>query len=127
MEGGTNNGKPDRAQLTDFTTVFRLNKDDPHATRINDRSGTMCFWAPEMFTEQCFEPSALDVWAFGCSIYSMLFGRLPFDSSNQEVCKNSILNDDPQLEFDDIPVSDEIKNLLKSLLVKDPTKRPTMK
>ena len=57
----------------------------------------------------------------------MLFGRLPFDSSNQEVCKNSILNDDPQLEFDDIPVSDEIKNLLKSLLVKDPTKRPTMK
>lgn len=51
MEGGTNNGKPDRAQLTDFTTVFRLNKDDPHATRINDRSGTMCFWAPEMFTE----------------------------------------------------------------------------
>ena len=56
MAGGTNNGKPDRAQLTDFTTVMRLEKDNPTGTRIADRSGTKCYWAPEMFTQPDFKP-----------------------------------------------------------------------
>jgi len=41
--------------------------------------GTKLFLAPEVFKGGSFRAKPLDVWAFGVSIYTLVFGILPFN------------------------------------------------
>ena len=67
----------------------------------------------------------IDVWALGIILYSLLFGKLPFNgTSNSEVIKSITKS---SVKFPkSIPVSDEARNLIHRLLEKDPTKRIKM-
>ena len=98
----------------------------------------------------------IDVWALGVTLYAMVFGRLPFFHSNQFVMYERIARDevfiprmrlkgvpheiaskafgtvtDRRKRFDDIleyeDVDDELRDLLKRLLEKKPSKRITLK
>ena len=98
----------------------------------------------------------IDVWALGVTLYAMVFGRLPFFDSNQFVMYEKIARDevfiprmrlkgvphiilsksfgtvtDRRKRFDDIleyeDVDDELRDLLKRLLEKKPSKRITLK
>ena len=46
-EGGTNIYSHDRAQITDFTTVFQLHKDTADIVQISGKQGSPAFLAPE--------------------------------------------------------------------------------
>ena len=85
--------------------------------------------APEVQLKTEFKPKPLDVWAMGVSIYSVVFGKLPFENNEE------IKTKEPNY---DIPVastyagdksnriSEECKLCLKGLMNKDPELRPTI-
>lgn len=97
--------------------------------------------------------SAIDVWALGVTLYCLLFARCPFMAANEfqllkciakeelmipnrrirpEKLKRSTNSSSPPsaeelLEMETEPVDEDLKDLLKRLLIKDPSKRITLK
>ena len=127
-EGGTDNRLYDRAQITDFTTAIKLPENNTDDFMITDSQGTKLFEAPECSQGNPFRPKPLDIWAFGVSIYVMVFGRAPFGHKGitEAELTTEIREKDPVLDFDENPVSDELKQLLTAMLTKDPASRPTI-
>ena len=56
----------------------------------------------------------------------MLFGVLPFDGTDEEKCEEAVKNTEPVYDFQDNPVSEDVKNLLKAAFSKDPDNRPSI-
>ena len=88
--------------------------------------GTLGYVAPEVLKKQPYTFSC-DVWSFGCIIYAMLSGSLPFDHESQKETIRMTLED--KLVFD-LPcwndLSDTCKDLITKLLQKDPVNRITL-
>ena len=64
----------------------------------------------------------VDVWACGVTLYSLVFGRVPFTAENlldiYEAIRNDPLQFPPQ-----IPIPDDLKDLLTQMLDKNPCTR----
>lgn len=85
--------------------------------------GTLGYVAPEVLQKKPYSFSC-DLWSYGCILYALLSGSLPFDHESQkETIKMTINN---KLEFD-LPCwqkhSNLAKNLIERLLDKDPKTR----
>jgi len=94
--------------------------------------GTPIFIAPENClvegSSRAGATFASDMWALGTTLYFMLFGRAPFVSTSLVELQRRICNDPLQVpppSASSIKISDELRDLLSSLLDKDPSKRPT--
>lgn len=91
--------------------------------KADDPFGTLGYVAPEVLRKEPYSFSC-DLWSFGCVIYALLSGSLPFDHESQkETVKMTLEN---ELEFDLHcweSISRECKDLLTKLLLKDPRKR----
>jgi len=59
----------------------------------------------------------------GCTLFCLLFGRIPFEKHGMLELYQAIRNDEPQ--YDD-SCNPELLELLKRLLEKDPKKRITL-
>jgi serine/threonine protein kinase len=81
--------------------------------------GTLGYVAPEVLRKQPYSFSC-DVWSFGCIIYAMLSGSLPFDHESQKETIRMTLEE--KLVFD-LPcwtkISENAKDLITMLLQKD--------
>jgi aurora kinase len=83
--------------------------------------GTLDYLAPEM-VENRDHDYAVDNWTLGILCYEFLYGNPPFEAESQKDTFKRILKID--LSFPLTPnVSEEAKNLISQLLVKDPSKR----
>ncbi|CAH1761080.1 12471_t:CDS:2 [Entrophospora sp. SA101] len=113
--------------ITDFGFANKFNgsNDDLMATSC----GSPCYAAPELvISEGLYVGSAVDIWSCG---YAMLSGYLPFDDDpsnpdgdNINLLYKYIIN--TPLVFPDY-VSSDAKDLLRKMLVPDPTRRCDMK
>ena len=87
--------------------------------------GTPEYVSPEVL-EHDYEnigPS-VDIWAFGIILYLFFFGKTPFKGKTEEETLDNIKNIKYNFEEDDKnKISEEAKDLISKILIKDPCKR----
>ncbi|KAL7719595.1 non-specific serine/threonine protein kinase [Entamoeba marina] len=89
----------------------------------NSFVGTEEYLAPEVITGYGHS-GTVDWWTFGILMYEMLFGKTPFISRCREQTFSLILDGEIQFpKHHRYPVSASAKDLIKKLLVNDPSKR----
>ncbi|XP_075493245.1 serine/threonine-protein kinase Aurora-3-like isoform X2 [Primulina tabacum] len=87
--------------------------------------GTLDYLAPEMVENKAHDYS-VDNWTLGVLCYEFLYGVPPFEAESQSDTFRRIMKVD--LSFPSTPeVSAEAKNLISQLLVKDSSKRLSLK
>ena len=84
--------------------------------------GTDEYIAPEVITCRGYS-SSVDWWSLGIFVYEMSYGCTPFASKNRNTCFKKIVEE--ELTFPNFPdkVSDTCKDLMRSLLIKEPSER----
>ena len=78
---------------------------------------------PETLGSVAAETSpAIDVWAIGLMFYAMLYGTLPFFGNTEKEFIEKIKN--APLKFNNnIPVTEEAKQVIRRMVEKDPKQR----
>lgn len=117
-------GDDGRIQIADFGVCNQFEGVD---ALLSGTTGTPAFVAPEALREtgDTYSGKAIDTWALGITLYSFLYGNVPFHDNNTLVLYHKIKNQ--ALSFPDkTPVSDPLKDLISKMLLKDPTKRITL-
>lgn len=111
-------------KVCDFTTAVCMST-PTNECKLVEKGGTIPFNAPEVFSSSEFLAMPVDVWAFGLSMIVYLTCRLPFDHREEDIEK-AIKDCDYSAAVDNIQgVSDNLKNILKLTLDKDPKSRPS--
>ena len=83
--------------------------------------GSPAYTSPEVWrTGVCSHKS--DVWSLGCVAYEMMMGRTPF--STPELAHKVLSDEPPALSS---VFSAELRQVVSSMLAKDPLQRPSMK
>lgn len=86
-------------------------------------SGTPGYMAPEQVVPEHPILPATDVYALGCSLFEMLTGRLPFQSSTVVRMMMMHVNDDPPAPSSVDPALEPLDAVVLRALEKSPTKR----
>ena len=88
--------------------------------------GTPEYISPEVleYKYDLIGPS-VDIWAFGVIIYLFFVGKTPFKGEDDDETLNNIRNVKYSFEFENknVNMPKEAKDLIKKILIKDPTKR----
>jgi serine/threonine protein kinase len=66
-----------------------------------------------------------DVWAIGVIAYELCIFQLPFKGETSEALIYSIIND-PHTPIESKDYSEELKDLISSMLIKNPEQRPSI-
>ena len=94
--------------------------------RPDDLAETLCgsplYMAPEILRYEKYDAKA-DLWSIGAILFECVYGRPPFKAQNHiDLLKN--IETASGISFsNDIPVSEECKSLIRSLLKRDPALR----
>ena len=110
-------------KIVDFGVSEMFDKDGEMRTAKS--AGSPAFMPPELCVAKHGHVSgrAADIWSMGCTLYCLIFGRIPFEKHGMIELYEAIRSD--PLEFDS-PCSEELRDLLTRLLEKDPKKRIKM-
>jgi len=87
--------------------------------------GTPAFHAPEVIAGDQYNPYAADIWALGVCVYCAVCGELPFTGPGIMSMYNKILACEVTYP-EDLTVSDELKDFISKIFVRDVEKRINM-
>jgi len=96
----------------------------PGGTIPPTENGTRAYKAPEIIEGRRVGPPA-DIWSLGVTLYSLVFGRIPFEDDNVLSLYNKIRTQ-TVMAPEDSEVSDELMDLLNKMLIKRPQDRITL-
>mmetsp|Transcript_21543 Transcript_21543/g.54291 ORF Transcript_21543/g.54291 Transcript_21543/m.54291 type:complete len:358 (-) Transcript_21543:83-1156(-) len=103
---------------------FGLSKNFDEA-KLQTRVGSPSYVAPEVLSGREYD-QAVDMWSVGVIIYVLLCGFPPFYSDNVPELFGKIMKVEFDFDYEEWEdISDDAKNLIKKLLVKNPKKRLT--
>jgi serine/threonine-protein kinase len=103
--------------------------DGPKLTKTGHYSGTPQYMAPEMIPEgreRAVFNHRIDVYSIGVTIYEMLTGSLPFESTNRIGMIYNLKTqqpESPQQRRADLDIPDDVNALVMKCLEKDPDRR----
>lgn len=89
--------------------------------------GTPCWMAPEVIAQKQYDASA-DIWSVGITALELCNGRAPHSRDSPAKVLQKILHQAPPTldrKGGQHQYSKELKEIIESCLVKDPTQRPT--
>jgi len=112
------NDETELIKIADFGFSKDFNED-----KLQTSCGSPGYVAPEVLTSESYDKS-VDMWSIGVIIYILLCGYPPFYADNAPALFKKIM--DVKYDFDDPSwddVSDEAKDLIRHLLVKNPEER----
>lgn len=129
MNNDVNNSphnSPNAVSSPPTNSNFLMNKQSSprNLPKLNDTfCGTLPYLSPEMIRQLPYDSKKTDIWSLGICLYVMLNDRLPFPFDDIKLMiKKQLLKDykfKPNLEF-----SDQVKDLIGSMLEPDYSKRP---
>jgi [calcium/calmodulin-dependent protein kinase] kinase len=110
-------------KIVDFGVSEMFDKEGEMKTAKS--AGSPAFMPPELCVAKHGHVSgrAADIWSMGCTLYCLLFGRIPFEKHGMIELYESIRSDPLEFESECDP---ELGALLQRLMDKDPQKRITM-
>lgn len=120
-----NESWPLQVKVTDFGFASFMDPSNDSDNTMRTQVGTAYFMAPEIISNTGYGP-AVDSWACGVILYTILTGRLPFPGKNTTEYFHNVLKGQPL--FPSIlwkGISPDAMSLVKGLLNKDPKKRLT--
>ena len=85
--------------------------------------GSPCYASPEVIKGLKYSGLAIDLWASGIILYSMLCGYLPFDDKNNDKLFKKILKCKIEFPTKKIAISENAQDLFRKILRADPSKR----
>ena len=103
-------------KLCDFGWSVKLNND-----KRTTFCGTVEYMAPEIIKKQKYDET-IDVWSLGVLLFELVHSYSPFCSDDLDIKKIGINIIQNELIFKE-GLSDEYKNLVKKILIKDSSKR----
>ncbi|OAL02453.1 calmodulin dependent protein kinase [Phaeosphaeriaceae sp. SRC1lsM3a] len=113
----------DVLKIVDFGVSEMFDKEGEMKTAKS--AGSPAFMPPELCVAKHGHVSgrAADIWSMGCTLFCLLFGRIPFEKHGMIELYQAIRCDEPV--YDDSCQGD-LKDLFQKLFEKDPEKRITM-
>lgn len=120
----------ERAKILDFGLAKLAPAADLGPARVRTRSdvgmGTPDYMAPE----QCFNANQVDgradVYSLGCVLFELLIGRLPFMGEAQEVMRQRIIKEAPNVAELAPEASPALAAIIQKMLIRDRAERPLM-
>eukprot|EP01017_Pseudomicrothorax_dubius_P050961 TRINITY_DN9731_c0_g1_i1.p1 TRINITY_DN9731_c0_g1~~TRINITY_DN9731_c0_g1_i1.p1 ORF type:complete len:474 (+),score=34.83 TRINITY_DN9731_c0_g1_i1:570-1991(+) len=110
-------------KIGDFGLATRLEFEGERKRTI---CGTPNYIAPEILEGKSGHSYEVDVWAIGIICYAILCGRPPFETTEVKATYKRIRN--LQYSFPTgVQISDSARTFIQSILVLDPSKRPSLK
>ncbi|XP_022082300.1 SNF-related serine/threonine-protein kinase-like [Acanthaster planci] len=106
-------------KLTDFgfSNLYRPGE------KLETSCGSLAYSAPEILLGDSYDAPAVDVWSLGVLLYMLVCGEPPFNETNDSETLTMIM--DCKYFLPD-HISEDCKNLISSMLQRDPEKRLTL-
>ncbi|KAF5305416.1 hypothetical protein FQR65_LT18700, partial [Abscondita terminalis] len=115
-----------RVQIADLGVCNEFDGSDAY---LSSTVGNACFYssggAQRRKNWRIHAEKAADIWSMGITLYSLVYGRVPFSEENIISLYSRIKNH--PLEFPPSPnISSALKDIISKMLVKDPNQRITL-
>jgi len=112
-------------KISDFSISLHLEQTDDDQC-LKRTIGSPAFLTKEICASETprIQGPPIDLWSLGITLYLFIFGKLPFMAENEVLLFDKIRTQ--ELAFLQ-PTDEDLKNLLSSLLEKNPDKRITVK
>lgn len=109
-------------KIGDFGFAYQITQENQSKPKA--LCGTPNYIAPELLNK-CDYGFQIDIWSCGIIMYTMLVGQPPFHSNTVSKTFENILNNEYHFPHD-INISSYAKDFIRSMLCKDPLKRPSI-
>jgi len=114
-----------RVKVLDFGIAKTLAEEGQTAETVTKPGrliGTPAYMSPEQARAQEVD-SRSDIWSFGCVLYEMLTGNVPFEGQTTSDTLANVLHKEPNWQALPLAVPPNIQVLLRRCLEKDPRSR----
>ena len=113
--------------LSDFGVAKNISDKDRLSSAISNVKGTNEYLSPEVHNAKLEKPNMAkqDVWAIGVMTYELCTFNHPFNGESSSYKILAIIND-PHTPIESKDYSEELKDLISCMLIKDPELRPSI-